>query len=52
VKHKLERIQAIKEKHAQLPSAEFEAAELTTLEAVKLLRPEVISLYAKAMRSR
>lgn len=47
VKHKLERIRTIKEKLAQLPAVEAEVTELSTLEAVKLLRPEVIALLRK-----
>ncbi len=47
MKHKLERIRSIKEKLALLPAVEVEATELSTLEAVKLFRPEVISLLRK-----
>lgn len=47
VKHKLEHIRALKEMLAQLPAVEASATELTTLEAVKLLRPEVASLQRR-----
>jgi hypothetical protein len=47
VKHRLERIKSIKEMLAQLPTVEIETAELTTLEAVKMLRSEVSALQRK-----
>jgi hypothetical protein len=47
VKHKIEQIRSLKEMLAQLPTIEVEATEVSTLEAVKLLRPEVISLQRK-----
>jgi hypothetical protein len=47
VKHKLDHIRALKEMLAQLPAVAVPATELTTLEAVKLLRPEVTSLQRK-----
>jgi hypothetical protein len=47
MKHKLEYIRALKEMLAQLPALEAGAVDLTTLEAVKLLRPEVASLQRK-----
>lgn len=47
MKHKLEHIQDLKEVLARLPPVEPQASELTTQEAVKLLRPEVASLQRK-----
>lgn len=47
VKHTLRQIRALKEKLAQLPPVEIEAQELTTLEALKMLRPEVTALQRK-----
>lgn len=47
MKHKLEHIQVLKEMLSQLPPVEAHATELTTQEAVKLLRPEVTSLQRK-----
>ncbi len=47
VKHKIEQIRALKEMLALLPTVEVEATEMSTLEAVKLLRPEVTSLQRK-----
>lgn len=47
VKHKLEHIQILKEMLSQLPPVEAHPAELTTQEAVRMLRPEVTSLQRK-----
>ncbi|MET3135347.1 hypothetical protein AAKU55_005655 [Oxalobacteraceae bacterium GrIS 1.11] len=48
MKHTLEHIRSLKEMLAKLPAVENQVTELTTVEAMKLLRPEVMALQRKA----
>ncbi|MET3132803.1 hypothetical protein AAKU55_003083 [Oxalobacteraceae bacterium GrIS 1.11] len=47
MKHTLEHIRSLKEMLANLPAVENQVTELTTVEAMKLLRPEVMALQRK-----